>query len=412
MAKSSQWIQILSGTEDLIEPLFVPGNWFVNRSFSLPGELRARELQDYVELRVEELSPFNVEQLHWGYTYSDESERIFVYAAFDQNLRAPMADADSADHVFPDFAQTFGLKFEQPTLIFLLHEDRLSGVLLPTADPVPQSVAGIHLQDEEITSEVLAQAKARIIQRIQQQLARLKESTQADPVTDFQDVDILDAVYVRNWDADDNQDHSTIELIPRGEEAGAPCKGSLPAASRLWERDIRKPVIKELLVKKEKWTLWLWRSSVAVTLLFILLGLLEGGLLGLKKWYGHELQVASALQPQAAVVERKGDILAKINQITTSQLLPFEMLDAINQVRPTNIYFTRFIAESSNALQIEAISTNSGEVEGFEESLNELGFLSGVEISNLRDANNRSTFRLRVEFKQGALEPQTFLTDL
>ena len=165
-------------------------------------------------------------------------------------------------------------------------------------------------------------------------------------------------------------------------------------------------------MKKQKWTLYLWRCSVAAVLLFLLLGLLEGGLAGLKKWHAKELEVASELKPMAEVVERKGDMLAKINQITTSQLLPFEMLDAINRVRPANIYFTRFIAESSNALQIEAISANSREVEGFEESLEELGFLSGIEISNLRDANNRSTFRLRVEFEQGALEPQTFLTDL
>lgn len=412
MAKLPQWIQLLLGNEDSVEPRFVPGNWFVNRSFPLPDGLKGGDLQEYAELIVEELSPFNVKQLHWGYTCSRETGRMFVYAAFDQKLRVSMKETDSADYVFPDFAQTFGLTFDRPTLIFLLHEDRLSGALFPAEDPAPQSVVGIHLESGEPDHEDLVEAKTRIIWRIRQQLALKKEPTASDPVSDFREVDIRDAVYVRNRNAGDDQNPSAIELIPRDEEAGASRKVSLPSSSRLWQRDIRKSEAKELLMKKQKWTLYLWRGSVAAVLLFLLLGILEGGLAGLKKWHAKELEVASELKPMAEVVERKGDMLAKINQITTSQLLPFEMLDAINRVRPANIYFTRFIAESSNALQIEAISANSGEVEGFEESLEELGFLSGIEISNLRDANNRSTFRLRVEFKQGALEPQTFLTDL
>lgn len=412
MAKLLQWIKLLWGNEDSVEPHFVPGNWFVNRSFPLPDGLQGIDLQEYAELNVEELSPFNVKQLHWGYTCSHEAGLMFVYAAFDQKLRVPMADTDSADYVFPDFAQTFGLTFDRPTLIFLLHEDRLSGALFPASDPAPQSVVGVHLDGEGAEDEVLVEAKNRIRQRIRQQLALMREPTSSEPVCDFEAVDIREAVYVRNTNAEDPQNPSAMELVPRDEAVGDPWKVNLPASSRLWQRDIRKSEAKELLIRKQKWTLALWRCSVAAILLFILLGLMEGGLVGLKKWHANELEVASELKPMAEVVERKGDMLAKINQITTSQLLPFEMLDAVNRVRPTNIYFTRFIAESSNALQIEAISANSGEVEGFEQSLNELEFLSGIEISNLRDANNRSTFRLRVEFKQGALEPQTFLTDL
>lgn len=405
-------MRLLLGNEDPVEPHFVPGNWFVNRSLPLPEGLKGGELREYVELTVEELSPFNEKQLHWGYTCSRETGRLFVYAAFDQKLKTPMADTDSADYVFPDFAQTFGLTFDRPTLIFFLHEDRLSGALFPAMDTVPQSVVGIQLEGGEPGDDALVEAKDRIIWRIRQQLALSREPTPSDPVCDFKEVDIPDAVYVRNQDAGDRQNPSAIELIPRDGEAGPPWKVHLPSSSRLWERDIRKSEAKELLMKKQKWTMRLWRCSVAAIFLFFLLGLLEGGLAGLKKWHAKESEVASELKPMAEVVERKGDMLAKINMITTSQLLPFEMLDAINRVRPTNIYFTRFIAENSNALQIEAISANSGEVKGFEESLKELEFLSGIEISNLRDANNRSTFRLRVEFKQGALEPQTFLTEL
>ena len=125
-----------------------------------------------------------------------------------------------------------------------------------------------------------------------------------------------------------------------------------------------------------------------------------------------ELLVALADQPRAEEVQQKADILAKINQITTHQLLPFEMLDAINQLRPKNIYFRRVTAENGNALQMEVVSVKSTDVEGFENALKETGFLSNITISNFRDTNNVATFRLHVEFEPGALQPQTFLTDL
>lgn len=411
MPKLPQWIQQLSGSEESIEPDLVPGNWFVSRAFSVPEELKSKDVEEFAELSVEEISPFNLEQLYWGFHYSEESNRVFIYAAFDQKLRAQMAESELYDYVFPDFVQTFGLKFDQSTLIFLIHESTLCGILLPTNDPVPQAVVGLTL-NVEFSAEELDEAKQQVTRRIQEQVARLPERTLANPVSSFDSVDVSDKIYTRNWDYQDSKSTPAIELVPYADGPGSPWLVSIPGSNRLWELDIRKAEAKEQLVKKHSWTLLLWRASVAVVLLFICLAFLEIGLVALSKMNENELLVALELEPQAENVQQKADILAKINQVTNNQLLPFEMLDAINQLRPPSIYFTRLTAEDGNALQVEAISFDITAVKEYEEELNQVGFLSLVEISNNRVQNNRATFRLRVEFKQGALQAQTFLTGL
>ena len=410
MSKLPQWIQQLSGSEESIEPLLVPGNWFVTRAFAVPAELKAKEVDEFAELSVEEISPFNLEQLNWGYYYSEESSRAFVYTAYDQKLRKDLSDSELFDYAFPDFAQTFGLKFDSPTLIFLIHEATLSGILLPANDPVPQTVVGITL-DVEFSKEDLDLAKDQIVQRVKGQVSRIGEATLAEPVNDFDTISVSDQIYHRNWDYEEAKGKPMVELVPYGEEGGEAWRVGIPTSTRLWAMDIRKAEEKESLEKKHGWTIWYWRASVLVVLLFLLLAIGEIGILALNKWYQKELLVAQEAQPRAEEVQQKADILAKINQITTNQLLPFEMLNAINGVRPKSIYFTRIDAEGGNLFEVQAVALNVTEIEPFERTLKDTGLYSMVEISNLRDTQGRGTFRLRVEFKPGSLQPQTFLAD-
>ena len=53
----------------------------------MPEGLKPKELEEIAELSVEEISPFNLEQLNWGYYFNEVSNRVFIYAAFDQKLR-------------------------------------------------------------------------------------------------------------------------------------------------------------------------------------------------------------------------------------------------------------------------------------------------------------------------------------
>lgn len=411
MPKLPQWIQQLSGSEESIEPVLVPGNWFVCRAFSVPEGLKPKELEEIAELSVEEISPFNLEQLNWGYYFNEVSNRVFIYAAFDQKLRKDLAESDQYDYAFPDFAQTFGLKFERPTLLFLLHESTLTGILLPANDDVPQTVVGLSM-DPEFSRDDLEKAKRTITERVKRQLERQAEPTLANPVAEFNEVVVSDTVYRRNWDFRENKARPSLQLIPHDDAEGSPWEVSINSSVKLWAMDVRKADAKEQLEKKHAWSLIYWRATLIVFLLFFVLAFAEIGLLVLKNWNTKTLLVALEKKPLAEDVEQKSDILAKINQITTNQLLPFQMLDIVNQARPDSVYFTRFIAEGGNAIQVEAVGLPTSDINGFQEALRELDLISTVTISNNRVANNQSAFRLRVEFKPGALRPQALLTEL
>jgi hypothetical protein len=297
-------------------------------------------------------------------------------------------------------------------LHFLIHENTLSGILLPANDEVPQAVVGITLEPEFGQNE-LEDARKRIIDRIESQVQRQHEPTLANPIVHFGSVEVCDTIYTRNWDFKDSKAKPSLELVPYGDSFGKTTEEvPLNETRKLWAMDVRKADAKQELVKKHGWSLWYWRATMIVLLLFCILALGEIGLLVLTKWNEKQLLVALEKAPRALEVEQKSDILAKINQITTNQLLPFEMLTIINQYRPPTIYFTRFTAGDGNAIQVEAVGLPSSDINGFQEVLRDVEVIRSVTISNNRVANNLSGFRLQVEFQPGALEPQIFLTDL
>ena len=411
MPKIPQWIQQLIGSEESIEPVLVSGNWFVSRAFSVPEGLKDKELEEFAELSVEEISPFNLEQLNWGYFYSEESSRLFIYAAFDQKLRKDLAESDQFDYAFPDFVQSFGLIFERATLIFLIHDTTLSGILLPANDEIPQTVVGVTLS-EEFDQTDLEDAKKRVVQRIEIQVNRQHEPTLANPIADFGSVEVSDIIYTRNWEFKESKAKPSLELISYGDSTGETAKVGINETSKLWAMDVRKADAKEELAKKYGWSLWYWRATVIVLLLFFILATGEIGLFAFTKWNEKHLLIALEKEPRATDVMQKSDILAKINQITTNQLLPFEMLTIVSQYKPETIWFTRFIAENGNAVQVEAAGLPSSDINGFQEALREVEVISNVTISNNRVANNQSSFRMRIEFQPGALEPQTFIAEL
>jgi hypothetical protein len=88
------------------------------------------------------------------------------------------------------------------------------------------------------------------------------------------------------------------------------------------------------------------------------------------------------------------------------------MLTIVNQYLPETIYFTRFTADGGNSIQVEAVGLPSSDINGFQEVLRGVEVISSVTISNNRVANNLSSFRMRIEFQPGALEPQIFLAEL
>ncbi len=397
-----------SAVEGAIIPVYVAGNWFVGRAFDLPAGLKGAELNDFVELCLEDISPFSVEQMYAGYMRSSDSDRIFIYAAFDQRLRAEMKHAEQHDYALPDFSQFFGTVFKKPTLAFLLEGTVLTGILFPAEDPVPQAIVGVDLGNEFSENDLEA-TRNLITRRIENSVTGIAEPSSAEPVAYFSQVDIPTGHYKRNAAFKSSGKKPMLELVSTtGDSLTIPTS----ASSRLWEYDIRKPDTKEQLIKKQFWDLVLWKTTIVIVFLLLFLGTFEGALIVLNKISEEKTEILNEMSPHLEEVRRNDDILAKINQITNAQLLPFEMVEELNVIRPKNIYFNRLTAEAGNLLRIDAECVgDTSQANVYEERLKALDLLSSVEVVNYREVNDKATFRLMLKFKAGVLLPVDFLED-
>ena len=105
---------------------FVPGDFFFMRRFDLPAGMEPGEVAGFVELQLEELSPFPLDQLHHGFLRAADGSAVFAYAAYRRRLPAGQADSwNAALFVLPDFAPALKLRFSVSTVV-LVRSDRKS----------------------------------------------------------------------------------------------------------------------------------------------------------------------------------------------------------------------------------------------------------------------------------------------
>ncbi|RME72878.1 MAG: hypothetical protein D6781_01425, partial [Verrucomicrobia bacterium] len=79
------------------------GDVFFMRRFELPAGLAPGEVSGFVELQLEELSPFPLDQLLHGRVVADGA--VFVYAAYRRRFTAEELQAwEQLRFVLPEFA--------------------------------------------------------------------------------------------------------------------------------------------------------------------------------------------------------------------------------------------------------------------------------------------------------------------
>jgi len=131
--------------------LVLPGHLFFIESIEVPVDLEPSEIQDFVELSLESLAPFPVDQLNWGYLYDEESPIILLYAAHRDRLKqAGYTDLQSYAWVLPDFATLTGACFPDETLVALESSNNLSLCLFDKGTSIPRTVLVAPLTDDAL----------------------------------------------------------------------------------------------------------------------------------------------------------------------------------------------------------------------------------------------------------------------
>ncbi len=196
------------------------------------------------------------------------------------------------------------------------------------------------------------------------------------------------------------RDRVTLELT--GADGGVLATAIVPRTA-LDELDVRDRAGQGQRRRARRQREFVWRLLLAGAALLALSAVLEAAAFG----FGFAAKARrAAVAERAALVQRLDtarSLTALIDELTHRRLRFFEMISAINAVRPASLRFVRTTSVGRNGLEIEASTSNAEDVDTYETALMVHVAVDHAEVRELRTRDGTTTFTLAVTFKPEAL---------
>lgn len=421
---------------------FAPGSTFFTRCLDLPAEIDPSEVGGFVELSLEDLSPFATEQLYYGYVVAENREAVFVYAAYRRRF-SPETTRTWADQAFvvPDFLPLLGSTFAKDTTVCLETGGELTVMAFRAGRSVPDGLISRpapDTEDEALLDAWIADVREDalrhgLIHGIEEMLTgawSVRETTGSlifnlkgeEAVEDEEDIPTASATdeaplipdLTEDEEAETTADpvESTSNEVAEevdgeaSEEEPPVAQGptrAIPLAD-LWTMDIRDPDFLAGRKQSVRIDTFIWRGILGIAAALMILFAGEVLLVSGKMFLGVMDGLTARHQGEVERIEGRQQIVERLAEFDRSNLIPFEMLGAINAPRPRSVWFTRLGTEGLNSLVIAAATRNVSDVNQYEASLRALPEVQGVEVRNLQPRDDGTTFTLVVTFLPGAFE--------
>ena len=366
----------------------LPGEYFYCQNLELPSGISKHEILQTAEFELEDLSPFPLESLAWGFYHQDGAPSILLYGASKERLKKEgFENFEGAYHVLPSFIPLLGRTYAKPTLLFLLQGSSLSALFYAANDPSPVDVITVRLADKAIESyEAIFLARETL----------LEEHTPPPDCAIEPGVFIVKEPHIGR---DHNIQFPLHHLKEPHQELHNPNTVTLPGDTDLiWQADIRNDDFIQLERKQRRTTHSLWRAIQGGTLAVLCLLLMQGGMIGGTYWLSQLKGQIAAQAPEIERIENHRDLMFKIETLSTSGLNPFGMLDYLNQQRPTSIYFTNARANNFKELSLQGNAANVAEVNEYAQKLRQSNFLEHVKEPQTESKGGRVKFTLELTF--------------
>jgi hypothetical protein len=360
------------------EAAMLPGNRFFVRRLAVEGE----DVPGQVNLALEAISPFPLEQMLVGFVTSADGKQVLAYAAHRRRFTAEESFAWPEDcQVVPEFLALCGHRPAAGGIVVHRGEERLTALAWKAGEELPAAIVVAELADAD-EAGLAREAAAR---------ADLAEDSPVENLTGALTGSLVEG-----------------DLILKGEYEGTftiPKKG-------LDDSDIRDSDFLAERRKKERLNLILWnvaRAGVAVLVLSLLLDI-AGFVVGLRS---HALEVANeGRQPLVDDIEESQKITDRILELGVKRLLPMEMLALVNEKRPATVEFTNVHCEvkklkdsvlTKPVMTVDARTPNAGDISDFLKAVQAMPEVEAVTNTEPRVRDTSTTFRLEITFKQAAL---------
>ena len=360
------------------EAAMLPGNRFFVRRLSVEGD----DVPGQVNLALEAISPFPLEQMLVGFVTSADGKQVLAYAAHRRRFTAEESFAWPEDcQVVPEFLALCGHRPATDGIVVHRSNERLTALAWKAGEELPAAIVVAELADTD-EAGIAREAAAR---------ADLATDTPVENLTGTLTGAIVEG-----------------DLILKGEFEGSftiPKKG-------LDDSDIRDSDFLAERRKKERLNLILWNAARvgAAVLVLSLLFDIAGFVVGLRK---ASLEVANeARRPLVEDIEASQGITSRILELGVKRLLPMEMLALVNEKRPATVEFTNIQCEIKKAkdstiakpmMTVDAKTPNAGDISDFLKAVQAMPEVEAATNSEPRVRDTSTTFRIEIIFKQAVL---------
>ena len=356
----------------------LPGNRFFVRRLAVEGE----DLPGQVNLALEAVSPFPLEQMLVGFVTSTDGKQVLAYAAHRRRFTAEESLAWPEDcQVVPEFLALCGHRPAGDGVIVHRGEGRLTALAWKAGEELPAAIAVAELADAD-EAALAKEAAAR---------AGLAADAAVETVEGALSGSLVEGALVLQ-----REGNGTFTIPKKG----------------LDDSDIRDSDFLAERRKKERLNMILWnaaRLGAAVLVVSLLLDI-GGFVIGMRS---GTLEAANeGRRPLVEDIEESQKITDRILELGVKRLLPIEMLALVNEKRPATVEFTNVHCElkkpkdsvlTKPIMTVDARTPNAGDISDFLKAVQSLPEVESVTNSEPRVRDTSTTFRLEITFRQTAL---------
>lgn len=361
--------------------ILIGGERFFCEKIFLPDEVFSKNLDSFLEISIEGLSPFPVDQLYWGYLYDKTEKSVLLYAMYAERLsleeKAVLLGDDIA-YVFPSFIAGYGFQYQQPTISFISAEGAMTALFWNSESTIPSRVESVSL------SESAHNAREKLLRSIDVENYKVQSG-----YWELEKTELLSNKSVRFESAYHSDEESKANhVLILTEKDGL-----------TWNADVRPRLLTREKHKQEKMTRILWLATLAAIAIFgffiviEILGVVGASYLASKKAHFE------AQQPKVKFIEGQESLVQKIERLGHNYYSPLKVLDLLNNYRPKKVYFISVDLGSKNDAVIEGVAQSVDDLNKYTDDLNDSGLVEKFEVGQIVSRQGRITFKMDITFK-------------
>ncbi len=352
--------------------ILLSGERFFVRRINLVG---GTAMNTQIELALETLSPFSLEQLYHGCVLSETRSHALVYAAYRRNFpAAEQSTWNNTPSVLPKFLYWTVARRAQPGSAAIIHEneDHITAIAWDEVSELPYLILSRSINGDN-AAETRAQLLAEVSRRTGIPTDQINQKRGKISAVSF--------------------DKNGLTLTGLEDQ-----RVNLPTAN-LAHADIRDKGLLATRQNEQRQTTLLWRLFATAVIALAACGVIEGGLQVSSVILSGKKEQLAAQAPAVQQIESAQVLATKLEKMTAQQLRPFEMLAVINRSRPASVEFLRVSTNGPLRLDIEAQTKDAGDLRNYENALRQTAGIEQVELRDPRMRSGRTSFQLRVSFK-------------